>query len=540
MAVFVSKLNKTSDAFAKNRAEMLDLIAHLRGLEQRAADRSARRQPTFDKRGQLAPRSRLANLLDPGMPFLRLHSMANYLVDDESPETSIPGASIIGGIGFVGGVRSMIWVDDSGISAGAMTAMTSDTSISLLEIALKQNLPLIHLVESAGANLVEFTVENWIGAGRVFNLLAKMSAKGLPVLCVLHGASTAGGAYMPGMSDYVVGVKDNGMAALAGAALVKSATGEVANDRTLGGTEMHASTSGLVEYLADNDREAIVQIRRVAQSLDWNAHTAPRPARPYLAPKYSADELAGLVPTDYRTPYDIREVVARVVDGSNFEEFKPGYGPGTVCLQAKIMGMACNIIGNNGPIDPQGATKAAQFYQLADQSQKPMIFLHNTTGFIVGTASEQAGMIKHGAKMVQAASNIRVPKITLYVGASYGAGNYAMCGKSYDPDFLFSWPQSQSNVMGGEQAGKTMSQVAEMIAERKGVEPDRAAIKAREDKIIAHFKRQESAFYTSGRTLDHGIIDPRDTREVLGFVLATCADGRARQLQPNAFGVARL
>lgn len=540
MAVFKSKIVTTSDTFQKNRADMLAYIEKLRALEARSVEKSSQRLPTFKKRNQIPPHERVSRLLDPGMPFLRLHTLGNYLHDDPNPETSIPGGSVIAGIGYVSGVRCLVWADDSGISAGAMTGMGAKLTISLLDMAKNLKLPLIHLVESAGANLVKFTVESWIGAGAVFQRLAHLSAMGVPTICVLHGGSTAGGAYMPGMSDYVIGVKENGMAALAGVALVRSATGEVANDRDLGGSEMHASTSGLVEYLADDDAHGIALAREVVGRLGWNDNTPKLTTQPYAEPVYDTDEIAGVVPTDFSIPYDVREVIARVVDGSDFSDFKPLYGASLVCVQASIMGQPCGIVGNNGPIDPQGATKAAQFYQLCDQANIPIIFLHNTTGFIVGTASEQAGMIKHGAKMVQAAANIRVPKITLHIGASFGAGNYAMCGKAYDPDFLFIWPSSRSNVMSGESAGKTMSQVAEAIAKRKGQEPDMKAIKAREDEIIDHFTKQESAFYTSGRILDHGVIDPRDTRKVLGFAIKTCLEARARTLNPNAFGVARL
>ena len=540
MTKFTSRAAPSSPEFAENRTAMLALIDKMRGLEQRAMETSAKRNPVFESRGQIAPNERMTRLLDPGMPFLRLHALANYMVEDPDPETSVPGASIIAGIGFVNGVRSIVWVDDSGIRAGAMTHMTNTAAISLQEMALRQKLPLVHLVESAGANLVDFTTENWVLAGKVFRNLARLSAAGIPTLAVLHGASTAGGAYMPGMSDYVVGVKGNGMAALAGAALVKSATGEEANDRELGGSEMHATKSGLVEYLADDDAQGIALARDVMGRLDWNAHAQVPPRSDYDKPAYDADELAGIVPVDYRTPYDVREVVARIVDGSDFADFKPDYGPGTVCIQAAIMGHACAIIGNNGPIDPEGATKATQFMQLADQAGQPLIFLHNTTGFIVGTASEQAGMIKHGSKMVQAVTNARVPKISLYIGASFGAGNYAMCGHAYEPDFMFSWPNATAHLMAGNSAAKTMTQVGRDIAKRKGEDPDDKALAAREDAIREHFARQEDIFYSSGRCLDHAMIDPRDTRNAIGFALDTCREARARTLRPNTFGVARL
>ncbi|MEQ9695111.1 carboxyl transferase domain-containing protein [Shimia sp. SDUM112013] len=540
MAVFQSRIQPNSDGFFKNRDNMLALISELRALEARAPALSAKRNATFARRGQINPHERVARLLDPGMPFLQLHSLANYLVEDQNPDTSVPGASIICGIGFVNGVRALVWADDSGIRAGSLVEASLDVILSLQSIAKRQKLPLIHLVESAGANLMGYKVEFFVQGGAMFRNLAQMSAAGVPTVAVLHGPSTAGGAYMPGMSDYVIGVRENGLAALAGAALLHAATGEQADERELGGAEMHASTSGLVEYLADDDAHALSLARDVVDRLNWNAGQPDLPRRDYVPPIYDADELAGVVPTDHRTPYDVREVLARVVDGSDFEDFKPLYGGSVVCAQATIMGLGVGIIGNNGPIDPAGATKAAQFIQLCDQAGVPLVFLNNITGYMVGTDYEQAGMIKHGAKMIQAVTNARVPKISMYIGASFGAGNYGMCGYAYEPDFLFSWPNAAIGVMGGAQAAKTMSTVARVGAMRKGVAVDEDRLKAQEEAISAHFTAQESAFYGSGRCLDHGVIDPRDTRKVLGFALETVLEGRARSLNPNSFGVARM
>ena len=540
MSVFRSRIDANEQVFADNRTEMLVLIDKLRGLEHRAAELSERRRPRFEERGQLTPRERLSGLLDPGLPFIELYNMANYLVDDDDPESSIPGASMICGIGFVGGVRCMVIVDDSGINAGASTTTSVNKALGVLHLAMTQKLPLIHLVESAGANLMQYTVELWANGGGMFHGLARLSAAGIPTFVVLHGPSTAGGAYQPGMSDYVIGVRKNGMAALAGAALVKAATGEVAEDAELGGSEMHASVSGLVEYLAEDDAHGLEIARDLMARLDWNA-ACPKPGPcSFSEPRYSPDEIAGVVPVDYRKPYDVREVVARIVDDSDFVEFKPRYGVSTVCIQARIFGQACGLIGNNGPIDPAGATKAAQFFQLCDQSDMPLIFLNNTTGYMVGTEYEQAGMIKHGSKMIQAVSNVRVTKISLYIGASFGAGNYGMCGYAYEPDFLFAWPNATTGVMGGEQAALTMEYVMINSARRRGKDVDHAVLRAQKNAIIEHYDRQSDAFYTSGRLLDHGIIDPRDTRKVLGFVLQTCWESRHRTLRPNTFGIARL
>ncbi|MCV2887826.1 acyl-CoA carboxylase subunit beta [Ruegeria aquimaris] len=537
---FVSQVVKESETYARNRADMLALIDQLRALEARPVALSEERRERMEARGQITPRDRLARLLDPALPFLQLHSLAGYMVDTSNPEKSVPGASIIVGIGFIAGVRCMIVVDDSGIKAGAMVEMSGAAFLSAQEIALKQKLPFVHLVESAGANLMEYRVEFWANGGKLFRNLARLSAAGIPNLAVLHGPSTAGGAYMPGLADYVVGVKKNGMAALAGAALVHAATGEVANDRDLGGSEMHAQTSGLVEYLAEDDAHGIEMAREVIAAIDWNKTLPPRTERAFAAPRYDIEDIAGLVPTDYRQPYDVREVVARIVDGSEFRDFKPRYGVSTVCLQAAINGIAVGVIGNNGPIDPAGATKAAQFIQLCGQSDTPLIFLNNTTGYMVGTAYEQAGMIKHGAKMIQAVTSVDVPRITLYIGASFGAGNYGMSGYAYEPDFLFAWPNATTGVMGGEQAAGTMAMVARAGAKRKGEEIDEDRLAKQSALIAAHFDRQAGAFHTSGRCLDHGVIDPRDTRRVLGFCLETVREARARRVKPGSYGVARF
>ena len=540
MATYKTKVNIDSENFEKNKNEMISLVEKMDEIKGRAEKISERRRPRFIERGQLTPRERLSALLDPEMPFVELYNMISYLVDDENHGTSIPGGSIIAGIGFVSGVRCLVFVDDSGINAGALTAKSIDKALGCLDISMKQKLPFIHLVESAGINLMNYTVEFWARTGGMFNGLAKLSAAGIPTIAVLHGLSTAGGAYQPGMSDYVVGVKKNGMAALAGPALLKAATGQIASNEELGGSEMHARVTGLVEYLADDDSQAIEITRDVVEKLDWNSRREKRRDVSFSKPTYDTSEIAGVVPVDYRIPYEVREVIARIVDGSDFIDFKPMYGVSTVCVQTKIHGHSCGIIGNNGPIDPNGATKASQFIQLCGQSKIPLIFFSNTTGFMVGKQSEQLGMIKHGSKMIQAVSNVDVPKITFYIGASFGAGNYAMCGYAYEPDFLFSWPNSVTGVMGGEQAAKTMEQVMVASAERKGIKSDEVKMKKQVKEITEYYNSQSDAFCTSGRGLDNGIIDPRDTRKILGFILETCWEKSHRQLAPNTFGVARM
>ncbi|MEL7491079.1 MAG: carboxyl transferase domain-containing protein [Pseudomonadota bacterium] len=540
MTVFETKINPHSDSYKQNYAEMSALVEKLQGLNARAPAISAKRKTRFEERGQLLPRERLARLIDPGMPYFEIGNIAGYLLDTQEEEKSIPGSTIMSGIGFINGVRCVIVTDDSGIKAGAMTVAGGYRLQRAQEIALKQKLPFVHLVESAGGDLINYTVEGFLKGGGLFANLARLSKAGLPVIAILHGSSTAGGAYMPGLSDYVVAVKDRGRAFLAGPPLLKAATGEIATEEELGGAAMHATVSGLAEYLADDDGEAVLITRELVARLGWNERCPPLPHATHAEPKYAADELLGVVSPDYRKPYDVREVVARIVDASDFTDFKPRYGVSTVCLQANVYGMACGIIGNNGPIDPAGATKAAQFIQLCEQADTPLVFLQNTTGYLVGKEYEQGGMIKHGSKMIQAVTNVSVPRITFMIGASFGAGNYGMCGRGYDPDFCVTWPNAATGVMGGEQAAQVMTIVAEGQAAKKGVEVNREQL-AMQEKMLAHlFNSQSGAFYTSGHCQDDGMIDPRHTRQTLGFLLATVWEARHRSVTPNSFGVARM
>tara|TARA_B100000427_G_C15481144_1_gene583050 strand:- start:281 stop:1585 length:1305 start_codon:yes stop_codon:yes gene_type:complete len=434
----------------------------------------------------------------------------------------------------------MILVDDSGISAGAATDKTIGKALGCIDIAMKQKLPFVHLVESAGINLLNYTVEFWANFGAVFYGKARLSAAGIPTIAVLHGMSTAGGAYHTGMSDYVVGVKNNGMAALAGSALLKAATGEDSSNEELGGAEMHSVITGLVEYLANDDLEAINITRDLVNKLNWQDSGKEDKSIKFKDPKYNIDEVPGIVPIDYKRGYDIREVIARIVDGSEFLELKPRFGITMVCVQAEIEGQRCGILANNGPIDNQGANKAAQFIQLCDQIDIPLIFLNNVTGYMVGKKYEQAGMIKHGSKMIQAVSNAKVPKISIFMGASFGAANYGMCGYGYNPDFLFSWPNAKIGVMGGRQAASTMRQVIEGSAKRKNEELDQQKLEDKEKQMIEHYDKQSDIFYVSGCLLDQGIIDPRDTRKVLSFSLKTFSEAKDRILKPNSFGIARM
>ncbi|MBM3367210.1 MAG: acyl-CoA carboxylase subunit beta [Betaproteobacteria bacterium] len=535
MPAIQSRLDPASDAFQANRQRMLELVARLRSLEQRTREKSEAARHLFDKRGQILPRERIARLLDAGAPWLEFSSMAGYCLDNPDPEKSVPGGGMIAGIGYVSGVRAIVVASDSGIDAGAIQHMGREKLLRAQELALENKLPFVHLVESAGANLLKYRVEGFVHGGAIFYNLAKLSAAGLPVVTVVHGSSTAGGAYMPGLSDYVIMVRGRAKAFLAGPPLLKAATGEIATDEELGGAVMHTHVSGLGEYLAEDDSDGVRLAREVLARLGWSAPALPG-GKP---PRYPAEELLGVMPADYRKPVDMREAIARFVDDSDFLDFKAHYGAATVCGHAAVQGFKLGIITNNGPLDPAGATKATHFIQACCQAGLPLLYLQNTTGYIVGKASEEAGMIKHGSKMIQAVSSANVPQITLMCGASFGAGNYGMCGRAYNPRFLFSWPNAQTAVMGAEQAALTMAIVMEGGMKRKGQDVDHHQIDAMKAKIVENFERQQSALVTSALMLDDGIIDPRYTRNVLGLALSICSDGDARTVRPVQFGVAR-
>jgi geranyl-CoA carboxylase beta subunit len=540
MPVLDTRLDPHSEAFATNRAHMLRLLGEVRALEQRTRDRSAQSKPLFDKRGQLLPRDRIALLLDPASSFLELSALAGFGMDHPDPARCVPGAGVITGIGSVAGTRCMVVASDAGIEAGSIRAMGLEKMLRAQQLALENRLPFVHLVESAGANLLRYKVDGFVRGGAIFRNLARLSAAGLPVVTVVHGSSTAGGAYMPGLSDYVVMVRGRARAFLAGPPLLKAATGEIATEEDLGGADMHASVSGLGEYLAEDDADGVRLAREVVQRLHWQRHLTPvamaATARP---PRLDAEELLGILSADGRKPADMREVIARIVDDSDFLEFKPLYGTATVTGHASLQGHPVGILSNNGPLDPDGANKATHFIQACCQSGTPLLYLQNTTGYMVGQAYERGGMIKHGSKMIQAVANATVPQLTVMCGASFGAGNYGMCGRGFEPRFLFSWPNARTAVMGGEQAATTMRIVAEAGALRKGLPLDEAALAAQEQAIITTFETQQSAIATSALMLDDGVIDPRDTRAVLGLCLSLCDASARRSLRPVQFGVAR-
>jgi geranyl-CoA carboxylase beta subunit len=538
MPIIQSDIDVHGKDFAHNREAMLTAVATFREVEQKVLDKANEAKAKFDKRGQLLPRERLSLLLDPGAPFLELASLAGYKLHDDKDGTQA-GGGIISGIGYIAGVRCLAIANNSAIKGGTISPSGLRKSLRLQQIARENKLPVVTLAESGGANLT-YAAEIFIEGARAFANQARMSAMGLPQITVVHGSSTAGGAYQPGLSDYVVVVRGKAKMFLAGPPLLKAATGEIATDEQLGGAEMHAQVAGTAEYLAENDGDGVRIAREIVAMLPWNAQLPARPAKTYREPLYPIEELLGLVPADPKKPYDVREIIARIADGSVFLDFKNEFDNQTICGHLQIEGQPCGFIGNNGPITPQGAAKAAQFIQLCEQSNTPILFFHNTTGFMVGTESEQQGVIKHGSKMIQAVANATVPKLTIVVGGSYGAGNYAMCGRGLDPRFIFAWPNSKTAVMGGAQAGKVLRIVTEDKHLKMGQTADPAMLDMLETVTAQKLDSQSTALYGTASLWDDGLIDPRDTRKLLGYLLDICDEAAVRPLKSNSFGVARL
>jgi len=533
-----SNISTSSASYGANREHMLGLLEQVRTFERRTHAKSAASRERFEKRQQLLPRERLSLLLDPGAPFLELATLAGLGLDTANLDHSVPGGGLIAGIGFVSGIRCMVLASDSGVDAGALQPMGLDKQVRVQEIALENKLPYVQLVESAGANLMQYRVEDFVRGGNLFRNLARMSAAGLPVVTVTHGSSTAGGAYQTGLADYVILVRGRSRAFLAGPPLLKAATGEIATEEELGGAVMHTSISGLGDYLAEDDHDGLRIAREILAQIDWNRDLPAGPPRAFKPPRHDAGELLGIMPADHKRPVDMRQIIARLADDSEFLEFGANYGSATVCGNFKLEGWPVGVITNNGPIDPAGASKATHFIQACCQARTPILYLNNTTGFMVGRSFEEAGIIKHGSKMIQAVTSATVPQITIYCGASYGAGNYAMCGRGFHPRFCFSWPNAKTAVMGGEQAAQTMRIVTEAAMRRKG-EVDHAKLDELSVRITDRFDSQMSVFTTSAHLLDDGVIDPRDTRAVLANVLAVCREAEARQPQKIQFSVAR-
>ena len=536
MPALVSQLDLQAPAFQANVARMAERLAEVRQLEALVVAESAGKAAQFEKRGQLLPRERVARLLDRGSGFLELSALAGLGMHDDDGKRAVLGGGSIVGIGQVAGKRVLISASDSALKGGTVSPMGLKKALRAQEIAAENKLPLIYLVESGGANLM-YQSEMFVEGGRSFANQARLSAAGIPQVAVVHGSSTAGGAYLPGLSDYVVLVRGKSRIFLAGPPLVKAAIGEDVTDEELGGSETHASVTGLGEYVAENDADAIAVTRELLDKLAWD-ETPARAAFP--APLYDPEELMGLVPADDKTPYDVREVVARLVDGSDFLEFKAAYASETLCGHARIDGHRVGILGNNGPIQPAGSTKAAQFIQLCDQSGTPLVFLQNTTGYMVGREAEHAGAVKHGSKMIQAVANARVPKFTIVLGGSFGAGNYGMCGRGFDPRFIFSWPSARTAVMGGAQAAQVMEIVGAAKLARAGQPVVPEALQAMSGQLRQRIDRESHVLFGTARLWDDGVIAPPDTRRVLALCLALAAEAETRTLRPNAFGVARL
>ncbi|RRJ84620.1 acyl-CoA carboxylase subunit beta [Aestuariirhabdus litorea] len=538
MAILQSDIDTASTQFAENCRVMQAAIDGFRAAEQTVIDTAEAAREKFRLRGQLLPRDRIQRLLDPGSPFLELSTLAGYHMHDDK-DGSLAGGGIIAGIGFIAGIRSLLIANNSAIKGGTISPSGLQKTLRLQEIARENKLPVVTMAESGGANL-NYAAEIFVEGARGFANQARLSAAGIPQITIVHGSSTAGGAYQPGLSDYVVVVRNRAKMFLAGPPLLKAATGEIATDEELGGAELHAEIAGTAEYLGEDDADALRIARELLQQLPWNEQLRPRPQAHYPEPLYPTSELLGVVPAEAKQPYDVREIIARIADGSEFVDFKPLFDNQTVCGHLKIHGFSCGIIGNNAPITAQGANKAAQFIQLCDQSQTPILFFHNTTGFMVGTESERNGIIKHGSKMIQAVANARTPKITIVVGGSYGAGNYAMCGRGLDPRFIFAWPNSRTAVMGGAQAGKVLRIVTEQKHAKLGKEAAPEMLDMIEQVTAQKLDASSTALFGTARLWDDGLIDPRDTRRLLGFLLETCDESHRRTLHPNSFGVARF
>ncbi|MBD2858801.1 acyl-CoA carboxylase subunit beta [Spongiibacter sp. KMU-158] len=532
-----SQLDVHSGEFAANCEKMQGHVTEFRSIETKVVDAAERARERYAKRGQLLPRDRLNLLLDQGAPFLELSSLAGFMMYDDKDGTGA-GAGAIAGIGYVSGVRCLIIVDNFAVKGGTISPIGLQKKLRLQDIALENKLPVVALAQSGGANLA-YAAEMFVAGGRTFANQARLSAAGIPQITVVHGSATAGGAYQPGLSDYIIMVREQAAMYLAGPPLLKAATGEIATDEELGGAEMHTGQSGVGDYLAEDDADGIRIARDIMAQLPWNDQLPQKSAKAFKAPLYSPDELLGVVPSDPKKPYDCREIIARIADGSEYLDFKPEYDSQTVCGHIKIEGNACGVIANNGPITAPGAAKGGQFIQLCEQSNTPILFLHNITGFLVGTDPERNGIIKHGSKMIQAVANAKVPKLSINVGGSYGAGNYAMCGRGFDPRFLFSWPNSRTSVMGGAQAGMVLRIVAEAKMKQAG-QVDEAKLAAMEKSTCEQMESQTTALACTARMEDDGLIDPRDTRKILGLLLDICRESDQRPLRSNTFGIARF
>ena len=532
MTVHRSTLDTASEQFAANRSAMLDALSALDAEHMKAlaggGDKAVARHR---KRGKLLPRERIELLIDADSPFLELSPLAAWGSD------FAVGASVVTGVGVVEGVECVLIANDPTVRGGASNPWTLKKTLRAHEIAHENRLPMIGLTESGGADLPT-QKDIFIPGGQIFRDLTRLSAAGIPTISLVFGNSTAGGAYVPGMSDYVVMIKERSKVFLAGPPLVKMATGEESDDESLGGADLHARQSGLADYYAQDEQDAIRIGRSIVGRLNWRKQ-GPTP-KPDVAPPVLAEEdLLGIVPADLKVPFDPREVIGRIVDGSEFDEFKPLYGSSLVTGWASLHGYPVGILANaRGVLFSEEAQKAAQFIQLSNRADTPLIFLQNTTGYMVGAEYERRGIIKHGAQMINAVSNSTVPHLTVAMGASYGAGNYGMCGRAYGPRFLFTWPSAKSAVMGPAQLAGVLSIVARQAAQARGQDYDEGADAAMRAAVEGQIEQQSLAQFLSGMLYDDGIIDPRDTRTVLGIALSAVHSGPVEGAR--GYGVFRL
>ncbi|WP_447006905.1 acyl-CoA carboxylase subunit beta [Saccharothrix isguenensis] len=531
MTTLRTVVDSRSPEHVENREALLARLAELDAEHAKAlAGGGAKYTERHHKRGKLLARERIELLVDQDSPFLELSPLAAWGTDYPV------GASVVTGIGVVEGVECVIVANDPTVRGGASNPWTLRKTFRANDIALQNRLPLIGLVESGGADLPSQS-EIFIPGGRAFRDLTRLSAAGVPTISTVFGNATAGGAYVPGMSDYVVMIKERSKVFLGGPPLVKMATGEESDDESLGGARMHGTTSGLADFVAEDEVDAIRLTRRVVARL--NRRKLGPPPKPVEPPRYDEEDLLGLVPTDLRVPFDPREVIARIVDGSRFDEFKPDYGSSLVTGWADLHGYPIGVLANaRGVLFSEEAQKAAQFIQLANASDTPLLFLQNTTGYMVGAQYEQGGIIKHGAMMINAVSNSAVPHLTVVMGASYGAGNYGMCGRAYDPRFLFTWPNAKSAVMGPKQLAGVLSIVARQAAAAKGQDYDDEHDAAMRQMVEGQIEQQSLAPFLSGRLYDDGVIDPRDTRTVLGLCLSAIHSGPIKGA--DRYGVFRM
>ena len=533
MTALRSVLDEGSVGYQANRDAMLAKLAEIAAEQAKAiAGGGPKYTDRHRARGKLLARERIELLLDPGSPFLELSPLAAW-----GTEFAV-GGSVVTGIGVVEGTECVISASDPTVRGGTSNPWTVRKSFRAHDIAVANRLPVISLIESGGADLPT-QKEIFIPGGRTFRDLTRLSAAGIPTVTLVFGNSTAGGAYVPGMSDHVVMISGRSKVFLGGPPLVKMATGEESDDESLGGAEMHARTSGLADYLAADEPDAIRICRRIVARLNWRKQ-GPPPAAPPVPPLYDEEQLLGIVPPDLRIPFDPHEVIARVADGSDFDEFKPGYGTSLLTGWARVHGYPVGILANaQGVLFSAESQKAAQFIQLANQVDTPLIFLHNTTGYMVGAHYEQAGIIKHGAMMINAVSNSAVPHISILMGASYGAGHYGMCGRAYDPRFLFAWPSAKSAVMGPAQLAGVLSIVSRAAAAAAGRPFDEDADAAMKTAVESQIEAESLPVFLSGRIYDDGIIDPRDTRTVLGLCLSVI-HGAPVQGTRTGYGVFRM